>query len=475
MTENSDTESLDQQKGDGFGVGGFNSGLEHDEPVEQAWVHYIVGCLVIMVGLPVLFKMFRARKVLEIRARSAYLVMLLGSCLLIDLAIDVHVESEHLFGWPVNVFFTQLVYFFTIFTIASCYVWRVVRLGVSFAPRIKRAIPWVMSEKLAVSSSLFIGWLSTFIPAFLYDRSYELHHEVLQELDVVWKCQVGLISVQLCLLPIVWMVDDIFRISWELCIIVMLGVMDIVVIRLSDTSVLAPEVKKYFNSRNIGLLWTTGLFGLSVIDPMRRLYFNPMARPVAISRKARARVGIKRPNGTSGSQGDGGMSDSENDLCGDRTRASSMLRTNWSYDKMASVPAVAEAFRAFAWRALCHESVMFLEEVARYESGDYGIARPVVSQFAAFNQIVKRFIVDGAIDEINISGTDKERLLFIFKDGSSAFFGQTDEERRLVFSDAYLEIRSMLEVNLLHRFFHTDGFRNLPSISTPEPVSAGEP
>lgn len=37
------------------------------------------------------------------------------------------------------------IYFFTVFTIESCYIWRVVRLGVSFAPRIKRAIPWVMS------------------------------------------------------------------------------------------------------------------------------------------------------------------------------------------------------------------------------------------------------------------------------------------------------------------------------------------
>ncbi|CAM9153346.1 unnamed protein product, partial [Hapterophycus canaliculatus] len=142
--------------------------------VEQAWVHYIVGCMIIIVGLPVLFKMFQAREVLEIRARSAYLVMTLGICLLVDLAIDVHVEGEYLFGWPVNVFFTQLVYFFTIFTIASCYVWRVIRLGISFAPRIKRSIPWVMSEKLAVISSLVVGGFSTLIPAFLYDRSYEL-------------------------------------------------------------------------------------------------------------------------------------------------------------------------------------------------------------------------------------------------------------------------------------------------------------
>lgn len=32
---------------------------------------------------------------------------------------------------------------------------------------------------------------------------------------------------------------------------------------------------------------------------------------------------------------------------------------------------------------------------------------------------------------------------------------------RLIFGDAFLEIRSMLEINLLHRFLHTDGFRRV--------------
>lgn len=35
--------------------------------------------------------------------------MTLGVCLLADLAIDVHVESVHLFGWRSNVLLTHLV------------------------------------------------------------------------------------------------------------------------------------------------------------------------------------------------------------------------------------------------------------------------------------------------------------------------------------------------------------------------------
>lgn len=36
-------------------------------------------------------------------------------------------------------------YFFTVFTIESCYISRVIRLGVSFSPRFRRAIPWILS------------------------------------------------------------------------------------------------------------------------------------------------------------------------------------------------------------------------------------------------------------------------------------------------------------------------------------------
>ncbi|CAM9173461.1 unnamed protein product [Ectocarpus fasciculatus] len=150
----------------------------------------------------------------------------------------------------------------------------------------------------------------------------------------------------------------------------------------------------------------------------------------------------------------------------------STVRTKWSYDTMATVPEVAEAFRGFAHRALCQESIMFLEEVAKYEREDYSIARPIESQFAAFNTIVKRFVADGALDEINIGGTDKERILKIFRSGSTAFFEMSDDRRRLVLNKAYIEIRDMLETNLLYRFLHTEAFRTLLSEADPDPESS---
>lgn len=48
-----------------------------------------------------------------------------------------------------------------------------------------------------------------------------------------------------------------------------------------------------------------------------------------------------------------------------RGGGSSAASKKWSYDRMAARPGMAEAFREFAWRALCQESVMFLEEVTK--------------------------------------------------------------------------------------------------------------
>lgn len=49
-----------------------------------------------------------------------------------------------------------------------------------------------------------------------------------------------------------------------------------------------------------------------------------------------------------------------------RGHSSGYCQHMWNYEKIAQNEAMAEAFRAFANRALCQESLWFLEEVARY-------------------------------------------------------------------------------------------------------------
>ncbi|CAM9709543.1 unnamed protein product [Ascophyllum nodosum] len=443
----------------------------------MALFHVVYSSIYLVVGVFCLLRMYKARNVLEIRSRSVYLVLTLGICLVIDFALNIHVECVHLFGWPTNIFATHMIFFFTIFTIGACYTSRVIRLGVSFSPSIKRAIPWIMSEKLLVIASLCIGVLSVLIPGHYFVETGGgdyLVDFVLTELDVVWKCQVGLVAIQLVLLPIMWVVDDIYRVSWELGIIVILGLVDVVIVRLSALEVLTPGAKEYINSSNVGLIWTSAVFGLSVVDPLRRLSFNPMARSLAAVAPAKTR-GCKRlttremldldtNNIAHPCPGKRGIDDDPDGIMTERMDTSSTIRSmNWSYDKMASVPKMAEAFREFAWRALCQESVMFLEEVSKYELGNYEIARPIMSQFQAFGLIVRKFVVDGSNDEINLSSRDKSKILDVYKGGTSLFFTLQEEERRLIFNDAYQEIRSMLEDNLVHRFMCTEGFREMYS------------
>lgn len=38
-------------------------------------------------------------------------------------------------------------------------------------------------------------------------------------------------------------------------------------------------------------------------------------------------------------------------------------RRKWTYESLAVVPGLASSFRQFAFRALCQESVIFLEEI----------------------------------------------------------------------------------------------------------------
>lgn len=45
--------------------------------------------------------------------------------------------------------------------------------------------------------------------------------------------------------------------------------------------------------------------------------------------------------------------------------ATSNYWQKWSYETLVSVPELASAFRAFAFKALCLDSVEFLEEVSK--------------------------------------------------------------------------------------------------------------
>eukprot|EP00904_Undaria_pinnatifida_P008877 jgi/Undpi1/5119/HiC_scaffold_19.g08471.m1 len=154
--------------------------------------------------------------------------------------------------------------------------------------------------------------------------------------------------------------------------------------------------------------------------------------------------------------------DSQESLPASGSDAALPRKKSWSYENLAAVPGMAAAFRAFAFRALCQESVLFLEEAKKYQHGDFSMCPPGVerSQVFAFHAMVDRFFADGAMDEINISGGDKKQILELSRSDAQKFSKLDDDHRRAVFGKAYVEIRYMLETNLLGRFMETQEFKD---------------
>ncbi|CAN0203351.1 unnamed protein product [Ectocarpus sp. 8 AP-2014] len=56
---------------------------------------------------------------------------------------------------------------------------------------------------------------------------------------------------------------------------------------------------------------------------------------------------------------------------------------------------------------------------------------------------------------------ERKRLMELAHKGEALFETGTEEERRLIFARAYLEVKTMLEDNLLRRFLQTDRFKSV--------------
>ncbi|CAN0056130.1 unnamed protein product, partial [Laminaria digitata] len=135
----------------------------------------------------------------------------------------------------------------------------------------------------------------------------------------------------------------------------------------------------------------------------------------------------------------------------------------WDFERLARTPLLAAAFEDFSRKALCHESVLFLSEVSRYQNDDYSepSGGPGPTQFDAFCRITDTFVKAGSREEVNLSDADKKRIINWSHKGVAWFDKEDEEERRLVFGQAYAEVKDMLEANLLRRFLQTDQFKSV--------------
>eukprot|EP00903_Cladosiphon_okamuranus_P005900 g5834.t1 len=439
--------------------------IDKFEHIASAWSKLVFGIVYMAFGFLCLVAFFRARDVFEIRARSVYLVTTLGLLLLLYQGINVDLHAIILFDTPRHFFTNNLLVFFVTFAMASCYISRVIRLAVGFSPQLRRSLPKLMSDKLLAGVSVGIGVASLSIPLYYKltipdEIEYRDHQK-----NAIWICTLALQILQFCLLPIVWFIDDLFHISREIMVIIVLGLIQSVMKKLYIDGALSTNITSVINPPNMQLLATSVLFGLSVVDPVRRLKFSPMAKSSSVMARAAAKSSVAKARKSRG------QSSSGRPRRGSRGSADSggYSQHMWNYDKIAMNPPLAEAFKAFANRALCQESVWFLEEVSRFQNEDFTIASPLGGgKVEAFEAITKRFIADGAPDEVNLSYKDKRKILNMYNKGFDSF-ESNDDELIGVFDRAYSEIRFMIESNILHKFTQTEEFRkaanSLPSES----------
>eukprot|EP00752_Nemacystus_decipiens_P003193 g2954.t1 len=529
-----------------------------------AWCRLVLAGAFIPLGTFALAVMFRWRYVLDIRARSVNLVLLSGASIVTSYLVAVNEALMILWGpeYSLDWLWPSLLLFFITPTVFVSYVFRALRLAVVFHPKAKRHLRWLIPERNHVVFLLVMGVGFLAIPI--------RQHYTLQPWEVIPKQVDILATVSLifaaslaCIYPFIRRVDDLFNISKELVIVTALLL--ILSVGLKCVQWFDNRMLDRWIGRNWNFIISAAVFGVSVVDPLRRLARDPMA---ITKRNGSERLFLARRSGrstahtlssaasdcedpgggevlgsgatfralaclASGSLEDGegyldgsrlsavtpavaaaasvaalssssalarppgaddlspspepgepeagnwvyqgiSFSSQPNGCCGgggggggggDRgyARRSRVRDTieSWNFERLSRTPMLAAAFDSFSRKALCHESVLFLSEVSRYESGDFsepsGLEGP--SQYEAFCRITDLFVRPGSREEVNISGEDRRRILDWTHKGEARFAMQAEAERRMIFRRAYQEVKSMLEDNLLRRFLQTEEFR----------------
>ncbi|CAM9567795.1 unnamed protein product [Ectocarpus fasciculatus] len=445
-----------------------------------AWFLLVVssGCFVLMAVTMVLF--IQKRNVFEIKARSAYVVLLSGVCLMQAVVLTIVWQTVVLFNFSPRVypFFMASISFFFLCCGTCCYGSRTIRLAVLFNSRARSAVPWLVSERNHVCACLVLGVASLGFPLYImYDVGDGPFAELLfgtRADAMLWRVNIAMQGLILTLYPLVWKTDDIFNIARELRVSLVLSLLIAVTGRVAD-DYLSHAVALWINGRVMGFISACIMFSLSLGVPIRQLVLNPLesADPEvskALTRRKECRAAIGQ---------DSTAPTSTHDACLESSETSATL---WTYEKVAAMPNVSAAFDEFARKALCQESILFLKDVTKFQSnGDEEITNDWYGQdaaednssFEAFSQIVMRYIFDGAPDEVNISSSSKAAIVDIYGAGQSAFYDLQPVKRRFIFTSLYAEIRFVLESNLMNRFLSTIGFKTALSKDRAESSTFG--
>eukprot|EP00903_Cladosiphon_okamuranus_P019877 g18270.t1 len=343
------------------------------------------------------------------------------------------------FSFALVMFFLKRnIYFFTLVCSTSTYGSRTIRLAVMFNTRARKVAPWLTSEGNHVAACLLLGVAALGFPLYDLNRTPDgPFHDLLfiaRSTETFWRVSIGCQAVALA-------------------------------------------------------FWAFNCVG----RPIHQLLRNPLESPdprvaEALARRKKGGANFAMTRDCEASTAS--TEEADGDILEDLADPKNVL---WIYEKamspiraegtnelilfqdrelhcveheqlVAKIPEVSAAFDEFSRKALCQESVLFLKTVTRYQSGsdrrwEASSADGSGDKYAAFTEIVLKFIMDGAPQEVNLSLEDKSAILRIREAGRAGFEALDDREKRFVFARAYAEVRFVVETNLMTRFVSSDGFK----------------
>ncbi|CBN75977.1 hypothetical protein Esi_0264_0002 [Ectocarpus siliculosus] len=196
-------------------------------------------------------------------------------------------------------FWVSLLLFFVSPALFGSYICRALRLAVVFHPKAKRALPWLIPERNYVAVLMVASCGMLAIPLY-HEYTLEVWEIIPKQTDILIWVSIAFAVVQACIYPFIRNVDDLFSISKELAIVTA------AVILLAVGQKLEGDYGGVYERRwlgnNLFLLFAAVVFSVSVVDPLRRLAFDPLAATkrnyadrVLLSRGPCRAVGLSNP------------------------------------------------------------------------------------------------------------------------------------------------------------------------------------
>ncbi|CAM9654163.1 unnamed protein product [Chrysoparadoxa australica] len=288
----------------------------------------------------------------------------------------------------------------------------------------------------------------------------------------------GYLGLLVVMLPWLIRIHDIYSLSKEIILIIVLqsvfaAAAEIDRLKPPSANFLA-DISQIFN---LQASFTGATFVLSHVGPLISLWVTDCVWGMKLSgvcKRMRARLLYclklrNRPPPPGPLKGGGQKQGTDEGYETDDTADS-----DWSYEKVKGVPEVMESFKDFAKRALCDESLLFLEDVELYESdntlwseaGDEeaeGVIADVNSsdinerRLLACEKICDLYIRSDSCYEVNIESEMRCTILGML--APEVFNALEVSEQRSVFERPYTEIRSLLQINLMYKFLKTSEFK----------------